>query len=51
MDRNHLNNLKKGHIRIIPTKFGQIPASSLGGDVVEAIVDETRRTTDIQRSQ
>ena len=25
MDRNHLNNFKKeGHIRIIPTEFGQI---------------------------
>ena len=25
---------KKGFIRIIPTKFGQNPASSLGGDVL-----------------
>ena len=24
--------LKEDHIRIIPTKFGQNPASSLGGD-------------------
>ena len=29
MDRNHLTILKEGHIRIIPTKFGQNPASSL----------------------
>ena len=29
-DANHLNNFKEGHIRIIPTKFGQNPASSLG---------------------
>ena len=33
MDWNHLNNVKEAHIRIIPTKFGQNPASSLGGDV------------------
>ena len=25
---------KEGHIRIIPTKFGQNPASSLGGDIL-----------------
>ena len=26
--------IKEGHIRIIPAKFGQIPASCLGGDVI-----------------
>ena len=26
--------IKKGHIRINPAKFGQNPASSLGGDVI-----------------
>ena len=47
MDRNHLNIfLKKGHKRIIPTKFGKNPANSLGGDAFEAIVDDTRCTTD-----
>ena len=30
----HLNNFKEGHIRIILAKFGQNPASSLGGDVL-----------------
>ena len=40
--------LKEGHIRIIPTKLGQNPASSLRGDVVEAIVDDGRHSTDIQ---
>ena len=34
MDRNHLNNLKEDQPRIIPVKFGQIPISGLGGDVV-----------------
>ena len=26
--------IKEGHMRIIPAKFGQYPASSLGGDVL-----------------
>ena len=30
MNRNHLNDQP----RIIPVKFGQIPTSGLGGDVV-----------------
>ena len=34
MNRNHLNNLKEDQPRIIPVKFGQIPTSGLGGDVV-----------------
>ena len=33
MDRDHLNNFNEGYIRIIPAKFGQNPASSLGGEV------------------
>ena len=37
MEGNNLNNFKEGHIRIIPTKFGQNPASSLGGDVLWSI--------------
>ena len=32
MDRNHLNNFERGPI--ISVKFGQIPYSGLGGDVV-----------------
>ena len=45
--------LQKGYIRNFPTKFSKIPASSLGGYVLEAINDYTRRThtTDIQWSQ
>ena len=50
MNRNHLNNFKEGHIRIIPTKFGQNQAGSLGGDSFEAIVDDGRCTIDIQWS-
>ena len=46
MDQNHSGNFKESHIRIIPTKFGQNPASSLGGDSFEAVVDDGRRTTD-----
>ena len=45
-------------MRIIPAKFGQNPASSLGGDDLKAIVDDGRhtthgggQTTDIQHSQ
>ena len=34
MDLNLLDNFKEGHIRIIPAKFGQNSASSLGGDVI-----------------
>ena len=40
------NFIKEGHIRIIPAKFGKNPASSLGGDVFEAIVDNAGHTTD-----
>ena len=46
MDQNHLNIFKECYIRIIPTKFGPNPASSLGGDAFEAIVYDARRTVD-----
>ena len=39
--------IKEGHIRIIPAKFGKNQAGSLGGDVLEAIVDNTQLTTHI----
>ena len=35
--------IKEGHIRIIHAKFGKNPASSLGGDVLEAIGDDAQR--------
>ena len=37
--------LLNNYIRIIPAKFGQIPASSRDGDVLEAIVDGARHPT------
>ena len=47
--------LKEGHIRIIPTKFGQNPASSLGGDVVwsncwRQTIHDGRRTSNDHNS-
>ena len=46
--------LKEGHIRISPTKFGQNPASSEGGDVVwsngQHTTDDTRRTSNDNNS-
>ena len=46
-----LKNIKEGHIRIIPAKFGQNQDCSYGGESFEAIVDDGRRATDIQGSQ
>ena len=43
MDQNHLINFERGP-RIIPVKFGQIPISGLGGDVVSRL--KTDRQTD-----
>ena len=34
MDRNLWTTLKENQARIIPVKFGQIPISDLGGDIV-----------------
>ena len=42
--------LKEGHIRIIPTKFGQNPASSLGEDVVWSNCWDGRRTSNDHNS-
>ena len=36
--------IKEGHIRIIRAMFGKNSASSLGGDVLEAIGDDARQT-------
>ena len=44
MGHNHWTIFKEGNIRIILTKFGQNPASSLGGDSFEAIVDDAGHT-------
>ena len=41
-----LTILKEDQPRIIPVKFGQIPISGLGGDVVERFWTDGRTTTD-----
>ena len=49
LSRTILKIVTEGHKRIISAKCSQNQGSSLGGEVLEAIVDDTRRTNNNAR--